>query len=269
MLTNFLSGFNNGARCFISNVRQLFMVTSWDIKPDIWKLGEYFIDKYKECIPRMKKRSSLKAIEHHECLYAIFSHASYRHLSDLPIKRINEFTLVPDLSDEHSVVFTNKDVLGVVTRIIVSFRGTMVSNVKDLITDAFLTIGKEQETDRFRLADEKINLLINNHPLIPIDVCGHSMGGTQAIYISKKYNLDCYVYNPAQGISELYRQDIDKYPRIRVFRIVNDPVSCIAGLENIKGITLFPPVSQLSMIKNHKLENFLPKGVFEKDEIDH
>lgn len=217
----------------------------------------------------MRKRSSIHAIEHHESLHAIFSHASYRYLSDVPIKRINEFRIVHELSDQHSVVYTNGETLGVTTRVIVSFRGTIVTNVKDIITDVFLTIGKEHETDRFKYAEEKIRKLLEIYPAIPMVVCGHSMGGTQAIYISKKYNLECYVYNPAQGISEYYNKDFDRYPKIRVYRVINDPISCIAGMENIRGITLFPPVSQISMIKNHKLENFFPKHIIDKDEIDH
>ena len=228
-------------------------------KPDILSIAETLIQTYNSYIPHMKSRSSLDSLEYEERMYAIFSHAAYRYLTDKPIRRINEYTLHPELSDEFSVVYTNEKVLGVVTRVVVSFRGTCPKKLDDILTDIFLTFGREHETDRFKLADEKIRKLHEKFPLVPIVVCGHSLGGTQAIYVSKKYNLPSFTYNPAQGISESYIRDINQFPKIRVFRVVNDPVSCIAGMENVKGITLFPIVSNISMMKNHSLENFLPR----------
>lgn len=258
---NFLKNAARASRYYMSRVRTMVTsVSGFGIKkPDIWSIAEVLIETYNNYIPHMKTRSTLEALEHEERLFAIFSHAAYRFISNNPIKRINEYTLHPELSDEFSVVYTNEKVLGVVTRIVVSFRGTCPKKFDDILTDLFLTFGKEHETDRFKLADEKIRLLHEKFPLVPIVVCGHSLGGAQAIHVSKKYNLPSFTYNPAQGISETYIRDINRFPKVRVFRVVNDPVSCIAGMENVKGITLFPVVSNISMMKNHSLENFLPR----------
>ena len=257
---NFLNQFSRAARYYSSRVGMFIANTSAGIgKPDIWKLCDLLIKTYKMYIPHMKTRSSLDSLDHEERLYAVFSHASYRYLSDKPIRRINEFTLHPEYSDENSVVYMNGERLGVVTRIVISFRGTNPKKLDDILTDVFLTFGREHQTERFKMAVEKIEKIRDKHPFVPIVVCGHSLGGAQAIHLSKRYNLPSYTYNPAQGISETYLKDINRFPRIRVYRVVNDPVSCIAGLENVRGITLFPVVSNISMIKNHSLNNFLPE----------
>jgi pimeloyl-ACP methyl ester carboxylesterase len=178
---------------------------------------------------------------------------------------VNEFHVLPDMSDENSIVFSNEKHLGVPTRIVISFRGTVAKRLDDLLTDVFVTFGKEDTTERFRMAVEKMEYVTNMYPEVPIVLCGHSLGGSQAIYVAKKYNTQAYCYNPAQGISATYLEDINKYKKIRVLRVLNDPISCIAGLENIGGIVLFPRVSRLIPYKNHSLTNFLPPEKLPKE----
>jgi hypothetical protein len=227
-------------------------------KPEIWSSAETLFSIYQEHVPKMRRRGSFSTMFYEERLYAIFSHAAYRYTSPTPIERINEYSLDREISDENSVVFTTKECLGVNTRIVLAFRGTNPLKLNDIITDVFITFGREKETERFQLALKKIEHIMDIYPEIPIILCGHSLGGTQAIYLSKKYNLRTYAYNPAQGISMQYLEDINQHPQIRVHRVLSDPVSCIAGLENVSGTVLFPQVSETNMIKNHSLFNFLP-----------
>lgn len=227
-------------------------------KPELWTNANTIINIYNDNIPRMRKRSCFSTMHYEEKLYALFSHAAYRFTTTHPIEKINEYSLVRELSDDNSVVYTTQAYLGVTTRIILAFRGTNPLNLGDILTDVFITIGKEGGTDRFLQAHRKVEKLIDLFPEIPITVCGHSLGGTQAIAISKKYKFRTYTYNPAQGISLHYLDDIDKHPQIRVLRVLSDPVSCIAGLENVSGTILFPSVSDTNKLKNHSLSNFLP-----------
>jgi hypothetical protein len=247
-----------GSRYFVRKTQKLF-IEPLDFRPDVWVLANKLIEIHDQHLPRMRKRSTLDSLSYEERLYAIFSHASYRYVTDSPIKRINEFHIVPELSDEHSVVFSNDKKLGVTTKVIVSFRGTVASKFNDLLTDVFVTFGQEESTERFKKAAEKIDLIRERYPEVPLVVCGHSLGGSQAIYVSKKHSLPAYCYNPAQGISPNYINEINRHKKIRVLRVLNDPISCIAGLENIGGIILFPRVSRISPHKNHTLMNFLPE----------
>jgi hypothetical protein len=227
-------------------------------KPDLWCNVETLFDVYKDHLPRMRKRSCLSSLQYEESLYAVFSHAAYRFTTKDPILKINEYDLIPSLSDENSVVYSTGAQLGVTTRIVISFRGTNPLKFDDILTDLFITFGKEMETERFSVALQKVEKVMDMYPEVPIVVCGHSLGGTQAIYISKKYRFRTYAYNPAQGISLHYLNEINKHPQIRVFRVLSDPISCIAGLENVSGTVLFPSVSVNNMMKNHSLMNFLP-----------
>ena len=245
-------------RQYIKCVRQMVVEPAAAFKPSLWADGDKLIEVYQSHLPRMRRRSCFTTMSYEEKLHAVFSHAAYRFIGDNPITKVNEYTLVPELSDEHSVVFSTGETLGVTTKLVVAFRGTNPMKISDIITDVFITLGKESETERFVLAVEKIRKLQEMHPVVPITVCGHSLGGTQAIYVSKLFKLKTYTYNPAQGISLKYLEEIDKHPQIRVLRVMSDPVSCIAGLENVNGLILFPQVSSLSMAKNHSLYNFLP-----------
>lgn len=230
-------------------------------KPEMWSSVETLFSTYQEHVPSMRKRSCFSTMLYEEKLYAIFSHAAYRYTSSTPIEKINEYTIDRELSDENSVVYTTREHLGVNTRMVLAFRGTNPLKLNDIVTDVFVTFGKEMETERFRQATQKVDQLIDQFPEIPITVCGHSLGGTQAIYVSKKHKLKTYTYNPAQGISLKYLEDINRYPKIRVMRILADPISCIAGLENVSETVLFPSVSESNVIKNHSLYNFLPSNI--------
>jgi len=252
---------------YFTRKTQDIVLESCSFKPDIWTLTNKLIETHDSYLPIMRKRSSIGSLSHQEKLYAVFSHASYRYITGSPILRVNEFHVLPEISDENSVVFSNEKQLGVRTRIVVSFRGTVAKRLDDLLTDVFVTFGKEDTTERFRKAVEKIEHVIDRYPEIPIVVCGHSLGGSQAIYVAKKYNIQAYCYNPAQGISAAYLDVINKYKKIRVLRVLNDPISCIAGLENIGGIVLFPRVSRLIPYKNHSLTNFLPADLL-PNEVD-
>ena len=227
-------------------------------KPEIWSNVDHLMETYQHHVGRMRTRSCLSAMDYNERLYAVFSHAAYRFTTPNPIERINEYTLVVEHSDENSVVYSTEAVLGVTTRVVIAFRGTNPLRLDDIITDVALTFGRETETRRFALAMDKVDRVMDLYPEVPITVCGHSLGGTQAIYVSKKHRLRAYTYNPAQGICMRYLEEIDQHPQIHVCRVISDPVSCIAGLENVDGTVLFPQVSSKNMVKNHSLYNFLP-----------
>lgn len=236
------------------NLKSLFR------KPDFWNLYRRISEVYSDHQPRMRFRSSLASMEYTEYLYALFSYSAYRFTSETPIRRINEFTLREELSDKNGVVFTNHDRLGVTTRIVVAFRGTDPSSVDDLLTDALIVFGKEDSSERFLYASAKIEKLRETYPEVPIVVCGHSLGGSLAIFVARKYNIPSYTYNPAQGLCARYVTQVNKHPKIRVFRIHNDLVSSLAGLDNISGVVLFPPrTPDIGSLKNHSIVNFLPE----------
>jgi hypothetical protein len=222
-------------------------------KPALWETVETLLAAHEKYIPEMNHLKCFRQMTSDESLYALFSYASYRFSYKNPLVTVGDHRLLGDLSDDNSVVYMKDG-----KHIVISFTGTRYLNMEDIITDLFVTFGRESETVRFSKAVEKVKLIMNSHPLLDITVCGHSLGGTQAIYVSKLFGFEAYAYNPAQGISLKYLDDVNKYNNIHVLKITSDPVSCIAGLENVKGTTLFPKILDGDLIKNHSLKNFLP-----------
>lgn len=238
----------------------------WRINPTLWDLYQDIVQAHRTHLPEMRVRSSLGAMQYPEYLYALFSYSAYQYASVTPIRRINDFTLIDNLSDRHSVVFTNHPRLGVTRSIVLAFKGTNPADITDLTTDVLIFLGREGDAERFKHASEKVERLRGMFPEVPIVVCGHSLGGSLAIHVSRRYNVPCYSYNPAQGLCKVYLNQVNFFPQVRVFRIHGDLVSSLSGLDNVPGVVLFPPKPPVhNGYSSHSILNFLPDMVIPEE----
>lgn len=190
-----------------------------------------------------------------ERLMARISRLSYLFSQDDDRNRsgdmIDGYQLVPELSDDNSVVVYKGSVA------IIGFRGTVPTKSSDLVADYHVALGTTAESRRFREAEEKFQRVRATAKYGVIKVTGHSLGGAQAVHVAKIYHVDCWAWNPGQGVSETYLLDKMVYPNIRTYHISGDPISNISGLENPSSVYIFPQISQLNPLTNHTLDNFL------------
>lgn len=135
--------------------------------------------------------------------YARLSYLAYEFGSSLTnaeehmtkLKIDDCYTVVPDLSSEDHVVFQNKvDGHGVI-----AYRGTDTNNNGDLIADAHILFGLEEYSFRFANATAVATQAMRRFGEGRVRVTGHSLGGTQALHVSKKFDLQAYVFNPGAG----------------------------------------------------------------------
>lgn len=182
---------------------------------------------------------------------ALISQQAYQFVKKNQIVKVDGFKLVAELSGSESVVFEKDDTA------VIGYRGTVPSKAGDLVADYHITFGSTMESKRFMNAEKKYFAVKDTGRYSKIMVTGHSLGGSQAIHVAKLFDLECWAWNPGQGVSETYLNSQRIYPKIRTYHVLGDPISDTAGLENPASVFIFPEVSQINPLANHSLDNFL------------
>lgn len=134
----------------------------------------------------------------------------------------------------------------------IAFRGTVPTNMEDLAADAHIAIGSRKHK-RFREAEELADKVEKKYKGKKIKLTGHSLGGTQALYVNEKRGHDTKVYQP--GASAL-GTDTVRNKNVEVVRHAGDLVS--AGLKrgNEKRTTLTGKRSKygfFDFLRNHNI----------------
>ena len=93
------------------------------------------------------------------------------------------------------------------SKIVIAYRGTV--NKADIKTDAVLAVGLLKKSKRYKksLAFAK---KIMKKATVPVEIVGHSLGGSIATEVARELNLKSFVYNPGMSLKENVRSKIDK-----------------------------------------------------------
>lgn len=138
---------------------------------------------------------------------------------------------------------------------VIGFKGTDPTNLNDMISNYRIFLGRTDGCKKFLEAEKLYMEVREQYP--EVKVTGHSLGGTQAIHIAKRFGSQCWAWNPGQGLSEEYLNDSNIYPNIKTYHIIGDVISELAGLENPTGVYRFPEISSKNPLVNHSMKNFL------------
>lgn len=114
-------------------------------------------------------------------------------------KEVNNYTIDPELSNRNRTTYVHNDT-GKAT---IAYRGTDLSSKKtrggDLGTDALLALGLQDLSARFRNAKKHARNAVAKYGVGNVDTVGHSLGGSQSLYINSKLGLPSTSFNP--GVS--------------------------------------------------------------------
>ena len=132
--------------------------------------------------------------------YAAVSRAAYGDDSYVPANYNKDL----ELSNRNRSVYFDPNT----RKAIVGFKGTDPSNSDDLGTDALIALGIYGVGSRFKNAIHTTQLAKAKYKG-GVTVTGHSLGGTQALYVSRAENVDAYAFNPGSSIPNL----VDGYYR--------------------------------------------------------
>lgn len=105
----------------------------------------------------------------------------------------------------------------------IAFRGTNVRNIKDLGTDVLVGMGLQDKSSRMKNALKTTDLAIAKYGKENVSLTGHSLGGSQAAYVSRKRGLKGTGFNPAWSkIDEMRNRT---YSHFHAIQIASDPIS--------------------------------------------
>jgi hypothetical protein len=140
--------------------------------------------------------------------YSVLSKASYDYYHEGLSKAQKEldsysqtkgYIIDPKLSNKNAVVAKNGD------KVVISYRGTVLSNPSDILADTEILLGRDKIklflNDRFDEADSLYNKVKKEYPESEITLTGHSLGSAEAIYVGTKNNNRSVSFN--EGTSPL------------------------------------------------------------------
>lgn len=181
---------------------------------------------------------------------ALLSRAAYEYGSDKFAGMVPDGLVVDtQLSDHDATVFYSKQT----NRAYVAFRGTNPKDWTDLVADAFIATGREFLHPRFHRAVSRTREVQSKYGADNVRVTGHSLGGTQAMYVNAHTGVPATAYNPGFSPFDLANTTHWKYDFRRwfgigvvkdnttVYRTALDPVSLsIVGdmTDNFKLVTV-------------------------------
>lgn len=136
--------------------------------------------------------------EVNELLYAKLASASYAFEfgQDAPVPA--GYEVDTSLSDTNTTIFTKG------SEACVAFRGTDFLNWRDVSADVMLALGLEGFSIRFLKSLSTTNKAISKYGHANVSVTGHSLGGTQALFVNSKTGVMAVVFNPGASIPQAF-----------------------------------------------------------------
>ena len=187
-------------------------------------------------------------------IYAVLSSVAYKNTLEDKYKQLKKY----GLNRDYFVIkkFTDKNITTFydfqTDRIVMGFRGTDGGNnlgmrYEDLFTDYYLAIGRLRSTKRFEEAVEMLEKVLKKFGKNKISLCGHSLGGAIADYLSDIYKIPAYIYNT--GASPL--------------SVINNPLPKRYTTEKFDILSFSDKLYNESIIASkgrHSLQDFIKRG---------
>jgi hypothetical protein len=147
-------------------------------------------------------------------------------------KTLYGYKTIPEFSTEDRTVY-QQDGTG---HVVIAFRGTNVSDIRDTSTDLLLAAGATGLSHRFYNAENVTSAVIKKYGRKNVTVTGHSLGGSQALHVSRKFGVNAYVYNP--HVSYDAGLTGANYKHANIFRNTTDPVPAFSRAAYFKSVTV-------------------------------
>ena len=169
------------------------------------------------------------------------------------------------LSNPESLVLIKPTEKGSLVKI--AYRGTDVSNVVDLASDAGIAASLDRTFPQYRRGDAQLKSVIATYGK-PNELIGFSLGGNRAISLGTAYKIPVQAFNPFIGGSPVkpsVLQDLlfsnFAINNVNITRTSDDIASLGLAFTRAKNIeTINPFVDAIDFRESHALTNFLSNG---------
>lgn len=191
-----------------------------------------------------------------EINYALLAKKSYETGNE---RNVLGYDILHNYSSPDRVVYQHQ----ATKHVVIAFRGTdptswsngfQAKGFRDLTTDTILGLGSQNLfSHRFRNADKVTKAVVQKYGANNVSVTGHSLGGSQAMYVSKKYNLHAHAYNPHITWSQALTAT--NFPNVSLHVNASDPVSAFhrgAYFKNVDKRNFGK-----NMLEAHGMQNFI------------
>lgn len=132
--------------------------------------------------------------------------------------RASGLKLDKSLSNKNTKVFTTPD-----GKAIVSYRGTNPRNLRDLGTDALLSMGLLKKGTRYKHSVRDLDRAIAKYGKENVSTAGHSLGGSLAMAAGNRRGVKNVSFNPGYTPFSLLENRPTK--KSTIYRTRGDPIS--------------------------------------------
>ena len=131
------------------------------------------------------------------------------------------YTIEPELSSDISIVLLDNET----GEAVIAYRGTDITNGRDLITDALAVFGQEKLSPEYGESKGQLEAVEELYGK-PKELVGFSRGSVLSMNLGNEYSIPTTQLNPLISPSLLKEQEVGSNHTI--FRTINDPVSFLA-----------------------------------------
>jgi len=208
-----------------------------------------------------KKINDMVLLPSNDLICAHIANQSY----EAPItrkKNIGSFVLDEKISTELSAIYADSQ-----QKIcILGLRGTVVTKLKDIISDAQILLNIQGIDPRVKESINMYDAIKRNYQGYAIRVCGHSLGGTLSYIVAKHRNPNrCIAFNPGMSVNTFFFQTIEDnlkksawVKNTTTYKILGDIVSTAAFVGETK---TFRVKGQNDPFKLHTIDNFVQQEI--------
>ena len=163
------------------------------------------------------------------------------------------------LSNKNNAIYYNPES----KKVLHSIKGTDPTNIKDLYTDAMLSMGMLKKTDRYKDSHKKLREAKAKYGTDTADVVGHSLGSGIASYISDKNKDKVYTLDKATTIGGKTRSNEQSYrTKGDLVSIFNKNSKRTKTLDNPNKKSKIPIIGKIiDGLNAHSVDNIKGSGI--------